>query len=437
MFGLARSVPLIFFGFVFGCSGEPSQPPSSNFTWHESFRADLSGFTYKPLVVLDRSGNALIVWIARDQQTGAQNLTARQFIVAEDLAGPISIIHSAVGADILCYHVFSNDNDVVVVWLQFDFQASTNKIVASRYDSSLSIWERPTELQSTSGTPSCPKVGVDATGNALVLWDVIQTDTVSGVNFTEIYSAYRRIGNAWENAYRLSSEVVGWASLNPQFSTNDNGSAVVVWGAGASRIHTAFFNPSNRWSNAVEIESVSGGYLSGPNVVIDSAGNALALWNHRLQVLGKFYRAGVGWGSTETISPTDDVTRVMLKAAEAGDGLVVWTTYNQGMPAMWARPFSTMTSSFGSVQPLQHPANVYSLDFDIDSAGNALVLWHGIQNFTHYLYATPFTLSNGWQASAAIDPGSSTFSNLSLDVNETGRAAAVWESSAIYANFYH
>lgn len=419
-----------------GGSSQPSQTPQpSGMTWRTSSAVE-SNFSYEPIVALDESGSTQVIWSVSNQQSGAKELVARRFVLGGNAPGATFVIHSGVGTNIFCYRATSENNDnVTVIWLQNDFGAGS-RIMASRYTGALEDWEPPVELQRITGTVSCPKILADKSGNTLAVWDVIRTDATAGTNVTDIYSAYRPVGNAWDIPRLVASDSVGFASLHPEFAMNGNGTAVAVWESYTGPIRSAFFTPTSGWSNVTELESTSGGERQ--QVVMDGAGNVLFLWIYRDQAFARFYRPGPGWSAVEAISTIDDVARTCLKVTERGEGSVVWTTYSSGMSTVWARSFSTATGSLSPPQLLQHPAAPFgNWACDIDGEGSVSVLWNGIYNYASSLYATRFVPSSGWQTSVTMYSGSLSNSQVSLDVSENGKAVAAWESWGVYVNFYY
>lgn len=90
-----------------------------------------------------------------------------------------------------------------------------NQIVASRFNPVLGTWSAPVAI-TTSGTNSIPKISMNATGNAIIAWQVFPS-TVQITSF-----------NGTDNSFTTIQTLSGTGGF-PQVSLNNNGAGFVVW----------------------------------------------------------------------------------------------------------------------------------------------------------------------------------------------------------------
>ena len=146
------------------------------------------------------------------------------------------------------------------------------------------------------------------------------------------------------------------------------------------------------WGSAAIIDAGSTG-ANNPQVSIDSAGNAIAVW---YQYDGTYYRiyanryvAGTGWGAAAAIET--------------------------------------------------NPNNANNPQVSFDSAGNAIAVWQQNDGTYYRIYANRYVAGTGWGVAAIIDAGPTGAYYPQVSFDSAGNAIAVWDQSdgtynRIYAN---
>ena len=195
------------------------------------------------------------------------------------------------------------------------------------------------------------------------------------------------------------------------------------------------------WRAPEVISKASEGSNGSARVVIDNAGNALAIWKQRNAtnvgdvLWARRYVPGSGWGNlVELLRQTS--TSGEVRSAEiaidpiSGKAIASWAQRDETIYGIKARLFDPATGwaalatidnlATSTVDPV--PA--------IDSSGNAIVVWRQLQGVTNtFIFANRYTAAGGWGTAALIDnavnpPSVSGSPRLAMASN--GTAFAVW-----------
>lgn len=150
-----------------------------------------------PQVTINTNDRALSIWqklfVNQVEAATLQGTTASAPIILATGNSP------QVGID-------QNGNGLAV------FVNATSQIAVSRFNVLTGAWSTPVQITS-SGTNSVPKLSMNATGHAVIVWQVFP----STVQIVEITSGVGTI-------FTLSS-----TGVNPQVSINNNGAGFAVW----------------------------------------------------------------------------------------------------------------------------------------------------------------------------------------------------------------
>jgi hypothetical protein len=164
--------------------------------------------------------------------------------------------------------------NAMVVWRQWDGSTYWN-IHANRYDAQAGTWGGVVLLEALNETTDNPKVAMDASGNAIVVWD--QYDGTYNRIHTNRYDA---LTDTWEGAVIIDA---GANNANdPQVAIDARGNAIVVWQQWGGTAYNIYANRYNfltgLWGEAVEIDAGAKDAYD-PQVVLDLTGNALVVWD--------------------------------------------------------------------------------------------------------------------------------------------------------------
>jgi hypothetical protein len=248
---------------------------------------DEVGWQRAPAMVVDSSGNTIVVWYD-DRYLGGDSIFAQKLNSAgvpqwgaDDLLVNGTLYGDHEDPDIA---IDSNDN-VVVVW----FDRDTQDIYAQKLDSDgNTLWDSDCIRvnQNTTNWQTSPKVDIDSNGDAIIVWQ-------DGRNGTSDYDIYAQKLNEtgvakWgANDIRVNQNSDNLQQWDPAVAVDSNGFAYVVWGderAGttdddiyAQKLSTSgsvLWGSSDKQVNQNSDTAIQG----GADVVVDVNDYAYVVW---------------------------------------------------------------------------------------------------------------------------------------------------------------
>lgn len=287
---------------------------------------------HAPQVALDRAGNALVVW-ARSNGTdvvvqGAPQHANGPWLAPQDVAGAgLDVDRPDVALD-------AHGNGVVV-WQSSDGSSS---VIRAATRTAAGAWSTPQAL-SSGGYSERPQVGVDAAGNAVAVWSLHAAQV-------RVQAAVRRAGGGWGQTETLSGGAAD--ALQPQVAVNPRGGAVAAWASFDGRtyvIQGATRARGGSWSSVQDLSSRSPD-LGAPKIALDAAGDAVAVWRGlrgaRERIQAARHPASGVWSAPAVLSRgafDADLPDVAVDAAgnaaalwQSGNG-ITWTVQAAGLDA--------------------------------------------------------------------------------------------------------
>jgi hypothetical protein len=276
-----------------------------------------------------------------------------------------------------------------------------------------SQWGNPVPVSTNAtGMTFNPKIAVNAKGDALAVW-IQQPDLIMGMAVRSVYANSYAVGVGWGSPVLLEQDL-GNADV-PHVAINENGIGFAVWQQLVVRQFGTQFNvyanryvPGAGWDDvATEIaaDSSDGMYWAlGPQVAVDSAGNAVAAWEEQgpgpgdpgpdtvTSIWAKIYTAGAGWAAIPEELETDDTGNASgVRIASSTDAGVI----SQAV-VVWDQT---------------------TVDLVL---GSSLNVW-----------SNRFTQGVGWQTAAQVDTTTNGARRPELAMNAEGDALAVWEQDIL------
>lgn len=305
---------------------------------------------YQPDVAIDSAGNVLAVWV-REFNSDSDELPTvwtnvyragawgTAFQLSTDLAIEPAVALNANGQGLAAYCERTYDSSGLV-W--------NDTIWARRYANG--VWQSAERVShapsATSGTYAYqPQVGVDADGNAIVVWR--QDDTTTGT-YDGVWASHHN-GTSWSTPERLDTLHKSYCD-SLTLAVNANGTAAVVW-----------IEDTYTYDMA---QSISGcGNCTLPNT-----------W-------ARIYSGGVWQSSVKIGNPDidgyDSASRPHVSINASADAVAVWEEHTS------AHGYRVMTSSYSASGDTWTPATplATSADYlswpsvDIDATGNIAAVW--------------------------------------------------------------
>jgi hypothetical protein len=375
---------------------------------------------WNPQVALGPAGDATVIWysavdspnpvIQEASHTAGGSWT---WTAAETLSGD-----TAYGAQV----ALDPAGNALAVWERFD-NSSTSFLVQASARPAGGAWEAPQNLSAPGHDANNPQVALDAAGNAIVVWQRWNGATMV------VQGAVRPFGGAWQAAQDLSS---GYAT-DPQVALDPAGDAVAVWQYfnGSNTIVQAVTRPAGgAWSTPQDI-SAAGQSVSFPQVAVDAAGNAIAVWarsNGSNTIVQAAARPVEGaWGSPQDLSaPGQNADLPEVAVSPAGDAVAVWQR-SDGANTIVQAAVRAADGGWGTAQDLS--AAGQNSDFPqvaVDPAGNSVAVWTSYENGTEVVQAATRPAGSAWGAPQTLSAFGWPAFHAQVAVDPAGNALAVW-----------
>ncbi len=188
-------------------------------------------------------------------------------------------------------------------------------------------WLAAADLSAGGQSASEPQLAVDSAGNVVAVWS-----RSNGTN-TIVQSASRPAGGPWQSPLDLSA--AGQNASEPEVAVDPAGDAIALWRRydGADYVIQSASRPAGgAWQSPVDL-SEAGENASEPQVTVDPSGNAVAVWsrsngtNTIVQSASK--SAGGFWQSPVDLSAAGQNAEAPRLAVDpAGDALALWRRYD-------------------------------------------------------------------------------------------------------------
>jgi hypothetical protein len=281
----------------------------------ESMSSDAS----YPQVAIDTSGNAIAVW---RQYDGIYNSIYANRYTPGSGWGTAQLIESNTGDANSPRIAMSPNGNAIAVWYQYD--GARWSIYANQFYGS--GWGAPQLIEmDNTGSAGSPQIAFDTSGNAIAVWQ--QWDGIR----QSVYANRYIPGSGWGMAQLIETNNDGDVN-NVQITFDSNGCAIVVWqlfyGTFAN-IWANRFTPGTGWGTAQLIDTYNDGMADYPQVAIDPAGNAIAVWEKdngtRYNIIANRYISSIGW-STPSIINTDvgNARHPRIAVDPDGNAIAVW-----------------------------------------------------------------------------------------------------------------
>src|SRR6185312_15112781 len=221
--------------------------------------------------------------------------------------------------------------NATAVWNQSD--GTRNNMWSNRFNAGAG-WGAPLLIENTdAGSAFVPRVAVDATGNAIALW---QDSVGTSIN---LVSNRFTFGGTW-GTQQIIGTTAGNADAN--IAIDAQGNAMAVWEkfTGAPGVFNIAFNrftPSGGWGTQAPVETHAATRSFLPSVAFDASGNALAMWqqetadHNRQNIFANRFTPSGGWSGTP-IQLTNNVGFTDSAGAKVvidprGDALAIWSQF--------------------------------------------------------------------------------------------------------------
>ncbi len=238
-------------------------------------------------------------------------------------------------------------------------------------------------------------------------------------------------GSSWGTAVPIGSGL-GDAQV-PQVCVNPSGHATAVWSEWDGTRFNVWanrFTPAGGWGVAGTIEAGAGDAL-GPQVAVDSSGNAVATWHQwdgtTNSIWANTYGEGSGWDIAVPIETAAvDARDAEVAVGAAGDGVAVWRQLDGTQYSIRANEF-TLGIGWGTAELIEgDPGEAVGAQVAIDPKGNAFAVWEQSNGSHRGIWSNQRTAGAGWGAAMRIESASYDTYGPEVATDPAGNAIAVW-----------
>ncbi len=218
--------------------------------------------------------------------------------------------------------------DAQAVWIGNSF------VIQGAYKPAGQDWQEPksvTEVESLSEkghSASDPQVAFDSQGDAIAAWDI------SAGEKEVVQASSRAYGGAWQTPAGLSE--AGQNAYLPSVAMDSAGDALAVWDLYSGEhpvVQTAARPVGGEWQPPTDLSATDEDAYA-PELAMDSEGDAVAAWE---------LQSGTSWTVQSAVKPDDGAWQAPVAVSEAtehgelfpqvaidshGDALAAWELYN-------------------------------------------------------------------------------------------------------------
>lgn len=392
---------------------------------------DKTASDFAPRVALNASGQGMAVWCKHDGArvqlwTRAYNESTgweRAEPMRTDGAAGIGFVQIAMDAQ----------GCVIVAWRRFVDPGSgiwVNRFVPHRG------WSGPTLLRlETEGEVFEPQIAMNDRGDAMVVWQH------SSDQRNTVWACRHVAGIGWQLPGLASLEGVSDASA-PRVAMDASGNAMVVWRQSdgvSTSIWVNLYDIQRGWGVADVLEVEQGGTAFDAQIVMGPHGNAIAMWTQTTRLHSRIYAShylvGRGWGRTARVSGNNDKTALLPKLAmdARGNAIAVWgervgqhftlcaSRYNAG--GTWSRP------SRIDAEGVSGAGDSFEPRLAMDAEGNAVAVWQQVNGTLRDIWASRYLSGAGWDKAQQLEsPDGGDAFEPQIAITPDGHALALWQS---------
>lgn len=443
------------------CAAGSCGAPNPGWGVASSLKTEI-GSAFKTSVAMDAAGNAIAVWT----QTGAESLWSSRYTPLAGWSLPELIERQPGAVEGRPQIVFDSSGDAILIWEQFDGNHT-------------SIWvnrHRPGQ-----GWGSAELLELDDAGDARLYRGAIAAGADGSLiavwSQSEGQNPYSHQSDRWNAVASHYSQAGGWSppvvldwaeegggifdgsAGQVQVGMDANGNAVALWeqhGLSEWASHVADhgywssqYTPGGGWTQATNIWQYQGAGFIGyaKDLVVDAAGNALAVWNGSeclsfcvsLGTFGIRYTAGTGWETAEplVVDSGSVSTNAQLAMDQAGNALLIWlqrTTSNPTQYSLWSRRYAQGVWDTAEALPIGPDTSGMSApSLAMNAGGDAIAVWGQGDNGPRDIWSSRYVAGIGWDAAVLAEnngaPGYTEEPQVAI--TDDGTATCVWVENSV------
>jgi hypothetical protein len=332
---------------------------------------------FTPQLTVDPAGNATAVWRVRELDRSVVQASTRApggaWSTPIDLSVDTSVDPSQA-TDVPQVAVDAA-GIVTATWSRFEAKPSEafKHVVQAATRLADGTWTAPVDLSSPGQYARTTDLAVDPAGNATAIW-------VAG---NLVQTATRPAGGTWAAPVDLSS--IAGPRANPRIVVDPAGTATAVWGTFTTTygIQTATRAPGAPWTAPADLSAPGQDTFDTPELAADRRGTVTALWQRHdgsgWIVTSATRPAGGAWTAPVDLSATGhDAWDPQVAVDPAGNATAVWSLADEPMSDS-ARTVQaarrTAAGDWTAPVDLSRGGTAWNPQVALDSSGNATTVW--------------------------------------------------------------
>jgi len=295
------------------------RPAGGNWSAPHKLFDDVSAI-YGSQIAVDPIGNMTAVWDRREGHSFVVQSASRP--AGGSWSAPVNLSKEGAGSAVVAVDL---QGEATAVWL-LERDGGNRSVVQSATRPAGGIWSAPVTFSAASQDAHSPQVALDPQGGATAVWEV--------ENSGAIQSASRPAGGSWSAPVNLSA--AGEWAYAPQVAVDSQGNATAVWTNSEPRgdlIQSASRPAGGSWSAPVNISKL-GRNVQEAQIAVGPQGDATAIWARSngtdLVVQGAMRPAGGSWSAPVNISAHNGhggfYPRLVVDSR--GNATAVWKGYD-------------------------------------------------------------------------------------------------------------
>jgi len=349
-----------------------------------------SGRERGPKVAIDPSGNFVIVWFSDGQDGDTDGVFGQRYdATGTAQGGEFQVNTYTTGAQDSPSVGMTAAGGFVVTWISAGQDGNGKGIFAQRFDAAGTPQGSEFQVNTyTTGDQSGPIVGVDGSGNFVIVWE---SDGQDGSGWGIFGRRYDASGTPQGGEFQVNTYTTG-DQLYPIVSTNAAGNFVVTWqspqdGAGTGIVARRYNASGTPQGGEIPVNAFTTGNQKAPWIAIDPTNAFVVAWASDAQdgsgygVLGRRFDAsgnplGNEFPANTFTAGSQSQTNVGVDAT--GNFLITWASPQDGSSlGIYGRTFDSSAVAHGP----EFQINTYTTNSQsygklaMNANGNFVVAW--------------------------------------------------------------
>ncbi|HJU83042.1 MAG TPA: hypothetical protein VJ600_02425 [Holophagaceae bacterium] len=280
------------------------------------------------------------------------------------------------------------------VWMEKDPTSGNTVPWAAKFTATTGIWGDFRAISDGFADGSCgstagsdlkpPAIAMNASGNAMAVW--MQT-TASAPSRYDLFAAYYKAGSGWQTRV-LISDGLNNVGPYPKVVLDSSGNAIAVWTETDGTHYHLWANrfTASAWGTATQLENNANGDVNPPSLAGDTGGDAIATWAQpdatAMSAYAIVYTAGTGWGSVTPLEGSSNAVdgypysaRVRVAMNATGTAAVTWDQFNGTYNQVYCATYTPGSGWAAGISIVSGSGNVNLPNAAIDSAGNYVLVF--------------------------------------------------------------